>query len=661
MAALILFFLAATFLWLTLDRSPCSWDDGYYLTNSLVLYDALADGGLPGYARRFVTILGIRPPLIALLPTPVYLMVGRIPRAAYAVNLVFLLVMFAALHRLGKRFGSPKAGLLAVYIAGTMPLLYGLSRWFLVECGLTAIVCVSICLLAEWDDFAGAWKGFLLGVTFGLGLLMKASFPLYVVIPVLYVAVREHRTMLQRNTLLAFTAPAAALALPWYLFNYRQALETALRAGSADVGKVYGTGLVFSSTAIWNYLGNLFNAGPALYFIALPVLVFAAASVVRPTQKRGLLLCALWGSPILVLVFSHYRDMRYAAPLFPALALALAILADPMSRGRGVARTALYGLLALPLCSMVQTSFAVLGDRRLELGGLLFVAPKLSYARMYHPDRWPHQEILSGIHQLARFTGSERKLLIVGTDSPHFNANNFELAAVGKKLPFQVATTAYETDLSALVSTLDSTAYFVYKEGGEPEAPFFNPLGSAALKQVREGGRFAELPMARKLPDGGVARVFANLGPNRFLRAGAFLSAGMNAVPDCNVTFAGKLQLTGLSFQPTAEGLEVKYRWRCLRPVDRNYWCFTHVVDRGGNVIGYLDHQILDGEPPLRMWKEGDLAIERLLLRSPAIHSGESYRLRLGLFDKESGKRLPVSSSEFPVVDQQTAAVIQPK
>src|SRR6266851_6733802 len=102
-AVLSLFFLGSTALWLRLDRSPPGWDDGYYLTNSLILYDALADGGIAGYAKQFLTIMGIKPPLIAILPTPVYLIAGRKPRAALLVNLACLLILFATLYRLGQR------------------------------------------------------------------------------------------------------------------------------------------------------------------------------------------------------------------------------------------------------------------------------------------------------------------------------------------------------------------------------------------------------------------------------------------------------------------------------------------------------------------------------------------------------------------------------
>src|SRR5439155_1764627 len=117
-------------------------------TNSLVMYDAFAERGVLGYARHFPTIMGIKPPLIALLPTPVYLIAGRKAGVAHAVNLAALLILFAALYRLAKRYASRRAGLIAMSIAGTMPILYGLSRWYLVDLGLTAIVCVAIGLIA---------------------------------------------------------------------------------------------------------------------------------------------------------------------------------------------------------------------------------------------------------------------------------------------------------------------------------------------------------------------------------------------------------------------------------------------------------------------------------------------------------------------------------
>src|SRR4051794_22534390 len=92
-------FVALTFTWIFLDHSPANWDDAWYLTNSLVLFDALADRGVGGYVRQFFTILGgAKAPLITALPTPVYLIFGRNPRCALAVNLAAMVVLFAAIY-----------------------------------------------------------------------------------------------------------------------------------------------------------------------------------------------------------------------------------------------------------------------------------------------------------------------------------------------------------------------------------------------------------------------------------------------------------------------------------------------------------------------------------------------------------------------------------
>jgi 4-amino-4-deoxy-L-arabinose transferase-like glycosyltransferase len=651
-------FVGTSFLWLRLDRSPPSWDDAYYLSKSLVFHDAFADSGLAGFSKQFLHGMETKPPLIAALPTPVYWTAGRRTRAAYAVNLAFLLVMFGALFWLGKKYASPRAGLIAIFIAGTMPILYGLSRWFLVECGLAAMVCVGICLIAEWNEFDGVGKALLLGAVCGIGLLMKMSFPLYVLVPMLYFAIRARTSALRVKTLTAFAVPAAALALPWYFFNFRAVLGTALKAGSAGTARVYGTGEAFSWSGISSYLTNLFNAGPTWYFIVLPLLLVAFVKMTPAAARRGLLLCALWGSPVLFLVFGYYRDLRYAAPLFPALALALAILIESALLRHGMkAGIVACVLLALPLLSMLQTSFGIFGNRRFEMGGLLFVAPRLDYARRYDSAGWPQQEILLDIYRTAKLAGGEHKSVILGTDSVRFNADNFQLAAIRNKLPFDITTTAYQTDPAVLLVALNSAAYFIHKEGGEAQAANFNNLGSAALKEVRESGRFVELPIARTLPDGGIAHVFSNRESNRFIQSGVFLSAALDDIPSCNVTFAGKLQLAGFSLRHTTEGLEVKLRWRSLKPVDRDYWCFGHVLDRSGNVAGYLDHQILNGDPPTRMWKAGDTALERLLFRTSALPDAANYRLRLGLFDRTTGERLQISSSAFLLTDHGTAVL----
>ena len=99
---------------------------------------------------------------------------------------------------------------------------------------------------------------------------------------------------------------------------------------------------------------------------------------------------------------------------------------------------------------------------------------------------------------------------MVGTDRAWFNANNLELAAVQERLPLQITSSAYERDRTQLFSMLHSMSFFVYKEGGEPESGFYNLHISALIHEVREGGRFAELPIRMIVPDGGQIHVYRN-------------------------------------------------------------------------------------------------------------------------------------------------------
>jgi hypothetical protein len=671
LAALIIaaLFLCATLAWTLLDRAPPSWDDAYYLTKSLDLYDTLVDRGVARYATGFLSVMDSKPPLIAALPTPIYLVAGRKYRAAYAINLLFLSIMFAAIYGIARNYSGPRAGVIAIAVVGTMPVTYSLSHWYLVECGLVALVCVFLYLLTGWSDSSGTARAALLGIIFGLGLLMKASFPVYVLVPLAYFVARRKSTILRSWPVFAFLATTALLAAPWYLVNARHVVGTALHAGSGETAKIYQTGSVASISDMASYLFNVAHATPWLYLAALAVLAVVGWSSVDRHTKPGLQLALLWLSPLVLLTASHYRDIRYAAPLYPAAALVFAWLADAAIRKHGaIVAIGIGVVLSLGALSMFQNSFGSY-DKTFQMGGLLLDEHRLYYARAYDRAAWPQSEVLTDIYGASKFNGGERRVLLLGTNSIGFNADNFTLAAVQQRLPFDIATTAYIKDATAATQAVNRAAYFVYEEGGVPDQPNFNTFKEIAIKQVRDSGRFVELPLSRALPDGGVAHVLANTALNNveisrrppatgaFVAAGAFVPSGLVEIPSCKLTFADKLQLAGISASRTASGIEVKYKWRCLKPMDRDFWCFTHVVDSKGKVVGYLDHRPLGGDPPTSQWKPGDTAVESLVFPLPeGDHS--AYELRVGVYHRESGDRLPINESSFPMIQNNTATVV---
>ena len=628
LGGLSLFFIASTALWLHLNRLPPTWDDGFYLTNSLTMFDSLVDGGIPGYARMFLSTWEGKPPLMAALPTPIYLILGRHARFAYGVNLCFMLVLFVALFRLGSKYATPRLGLIAVYVAGTMPMLFGLSRWFLVEYAMAALVAVAVLCLAQSEIL---W----FGIVCGLGWLVKTSFPLYVAAPFLLWTVTSWPRRAWLRTCLALS-PAVLLPLPWYAINYRRAFQIAIEAGRASL-PYYG----YASAS--SYFWRLVKEGPALYYAALVTLSIVTVALSRRVpDRKGLATAVVWLVPFMFFVFGPFQEPRYTAPLLPGFALLLAMLLDaacaPFGRWRN---TTTCALLAFPLIAMLQSSFGAFGS---------WDASSSRYTRKYNNHLWSQREVLQRLDRKGK--------LLIASDTPHFNANNFELAALELRLPLEVTTSAYEDNLHALLGQLDVSAFLIYKDGGtERSSWFFNKHGDALISDAKNRD-FIELPDPLPLPDGGVARIFRNPSPNEFLRSGAFVPADLGQLTDCQVTFGDQLQLMGFTVQQMPRGLEVKYRWRCLRPLDREYWCFTHVIDEQDRVVGYLDHEIIGGNPPMISWRKGDLAIEKLRLSSAAIQEKTKYRLRMGLFHRPSSVRLPVTGTSLPVTDHGTAVYL---
>jgi hypothetical protein len=667
--ALSAFFCAATFLWLALNHAPSQWDDSWYLTNGLTMFDALGEGGLPGYAAKSLTILRIKPPLIPLLPPPAYLLFGRKARAAFAVNLAAMLALFLSLDAIARRIRNARVGWIAVYMAGTMPLLYGLSHWYLIECSLTAFVCLTLYLVIRAIETPTGGAFFWLGVVCGLGVLLRTTFPVYVALPILYLLVRvASESRLTIAKLGALAAPAILLPLPWYALNFRSAIGRAILSGFSTEAAFYGTGPVFSPAALRRYMQIVLNAGPSPYYGLLAgvlVLLLGLRGKLRvwwggwPKDARALLV--LSALPFLVFLFGRSKDVKYVAPFLPVLALATASLLDQAVgalKWKGVF-TCL--LLAFPMLAFLQASFGVLGDTQFTGAGLVFAATQLPYANVYDPQGWPHRQILERIVRASAFQAGEQKIVMIGSDRAGFNANNFELAAVRDRLPLRIVTSAYETDLPSALSHLRSASFFVYKDGGEPESDFYNRLQPALLQAVRNGGSFHEIPGGFPLPDGGVARIFRNASLSGNLKSAAFIPSGVEKVDPCGFDFGGQIQLTGLAFEQTAESLAVHLRWRCVKPPGLEYRCFIHILDRNGKVIGQLDHDLAADNPPALTWLPGDIAFENLLFPLPADRSGGAYRLRLGLFDPQAGDRLPATilsgGSGFSLADGSTAVL----
>jgi 4-amino-4-deoxy-L-arabinose transferase-like glycosyltransferase len=648
--ALFAVFASATILWLALDRAPPNWDDAWYLTNSLIVYDALSRGGIAGYISELNSVFGFKAPLIAALPTPFYLIFGRRWHAAYLVNIASMALLFFAMYRIARRFLNTRAAVLSIAVAGTMPLLYGLARWFLVEYALTALVALAVYILIE-GGLEESRTALLFGCVCGLGLLLKVSFPVYILPALLYAWIGSR----YRLRLLVLTSLAClTLAAPWYASHLRPVLANAADAGFGASAAVQGTGAIFTFRAIGVYLARVAGEGLSSYYAWLTALLIAWAALrpggrafLRSFVSKPLVFVPLWLMPFALFLFGGNKDVRYIAPVLPAFCLLTAALAD-FAVPRNAAGNLLAGLIVLiPGLQMSSVSY-----------GIPYASANLPYARRFTPVAWPLDRILMTIAANTRLRPGERQMVLIGSDRGSFNANNLELSAVALRLPFDVETTAHQSDLNTLLQRLDQASFFVFKEGGEPESPFFNPHFESLVRRARENARYRALPFEGRLPDGGVARILKNSAEGPLPASAILPPDGREQEDGFAIHFGDVAALTGFSLQKTAESLIVNWRWRCLKPPDREYWCFTHVIDSQGRIVSQFDHRLPGARPS---WTPGARFAGQVRLSIPPELPAGDLRLRFGLYDPQTGERLRFGAldgrpaSLFTAADQSTA------
>jgi hypothetical protein len=655
LAVLSAVFAATTLTWLYLDRTPPAWDDARYLANSLLSYDALASGGVIAYVTKAWSLFPLKAPLISILPTPFYLVFGRHWHAAYFVNIISMLLLFLVVYDLARRWWSPRAGLFAVAITGTMPLLYGLAGWFMVEYALTAVVAAAVWLLIVSDQVKRRSVVFLFGAVCGFGLLLKASFGMFVVFPFLYVWIQSRFRL---RALFCAAIPCLILALPWYAFHLRSTAEYISAAAYGKSAAVYGTGAVFSLHAIGRYLSNVKREAISGYYVGLAVLLGGWTiwqRRTRPSERGeafpGARVLLLWMLPFAAYLFGENKDVRFIAPMLPAFALLLASMLHYFFPRRHSGTILAGVVLVYPCLQMFSISF-----------GIPFNSVELRYTRRFHREPWRHDEILAAIWSNTHLGPGEKQHVLVGSDVTTLNADNMELTAVALQLPLQAETTAHEQNLNTLLFRLEHSSFFLYKEAGEPELSAFNPYYDRLVRQVREDQQFSEVSRGWPWPDGGIVHLFKNLAVPSIPVRRSYLNSGLEQPADLDIPFGQMLSLTGLSVSRLGDALDVKYRWRCLKRPDREYKCFTHVLDSEDKVIGQLDHYLLNGEPALRSWNVGDDAVEEMRFRIPEESSRKAIRLRIGLFDLVSGERLRIDQPSralprFSVADEGTALV----
>ncbi len=648
---MILAAVALILAWGAAQKGPTHWDDSWYLAAAVRLYDRFAGEGVAGYWRGFQYALDDKAPLITLLPFPFFLLIGRSVFVAYLVNSVACVILALALYSFCRRFFSARVAALAVFFALTAPLLAGLSRLFLVEYWLTAVVVTSCWALARWEE-TGQHRWLLwVGVLCGLGLLLKITFPIFFAPVAAAILWRKHGK--DTGRLLADMAlvgiPLLVLAGPWYWHNW----EAVTHRSFQETWFVAPHEVAEHPSTVGLAVGYL-SAAASHGVSAVPVLAAAGGLLAWALKRRDNFLGAAlfyvvpWVIALPVFAISENRDLRLIAPMVPAFSIVAAALFDVLLTewrrlGPWLIAAAVVGSVGIVLAS----SFTRFGGRA------------MGYSYPPNPNRWPLDEVLDRVANRERLGPRSKLIVALGADTWSFNSNNLGLAATLSKYPIEFYTTNYTSQRDEAWRLLSTAQYFLWKDGGTETPPSRFRGGPLAIEFVTKGPLYREVGPAIAAPDGGRIRIFENAAAGRDTFFPASLDAPRPDLDPVDLNFGNYLQVKGLRVAEQGGVYTLRLLWRCLNPPPRPYRCFAHIIDPQGKILARLDHEILHASPPVDEWQPGDEGYEARYMVLPAA-AARGTRLQLGLFDSHTDLRVPLWASTLPLKDGYTAAIVEP-
>jgi hypothetical protein len=276
------------------------------------------------------------------------------------VNLLFLLIMVAATLVLCRHLRLRAHSAIVACAVLSAPLLIGLSRSLYVEFALSAIVAVQYAVWLGRPELDRARDLVAFALVFALGLLMKMTYPLFIIVPALAIAgldLRAGRRRAAARLLLALCLPALVVVAAQY-FIFSKSFSYYLSLGNTQIPIMYliGPAERFSAGSIFYY--PVQTARNLLYLLTPLVLVLIVIAARRPHGReshassgrgpriprmdRDALILWTWSlTPGLLLIPQVVKEPRHIAPcVLPAVLLLFRGISRIDARGLRVGLTA---------------------------------------------------------------------------------------------------------------------------------------------------------------------------------------------------------------------------------------------------------------------------------------------------------------------------------
>lgn len=119
--------------------------------------------------------------------------------------------------------------------------------------------------------------------------------------------------------------------------------------------------------------------------------------------------------------------------------------------------------------------------------------------------------------------------------------------------------------------------------------------------------------------------------------------------------FGGRVALLGYNLSQSAIDAEGTIRlslyWQATAKMGKDYTVFTHLLDVENRIWAQKDNQPRGGAYPTSIWEVGEIVRDEYLLVLRPGAPGGKYRLEIGLYDLDTGERLPLLDEGGQAID----------
>lgn len=321
--SLWVFHLINNYIWLKIDTFPLVWDSARHYLVSLSYFEVLSHPSI-NILQEIADVDTAYPPLAKIAVMPIYAIFGRRPdTAVLAMNSIFLFIIIFSVYFLGRRLYNKNAGILASFIITMYPVVFGQSRWFMLDLSLVAMVSLGIYLLLLTDSFRNRKYSILFGIVSGLGMLAKFTYPIFVMGPLIYILRTESKFIGKQHiiNILYSVIFCCLISSVWYVPNTGRFLEQVIY-NADDWGELHNLPGIFTMESALYYIINSLDV---LSFMSFLLLIVATLYLLKLKSNRVSFLILWIIVPFIIFSLIRTKDLRFIMPSLPAVALISAI------------------------------------------------------------------------------------------------------------------------------------------------------------------------------------------------------------------------------------------------------------------------------------------------------------------------------------------------